>query len=1096
MAFSEKKLKNFLLTPPPPARRRIHVAPECTEWIVLQEFLREPGTPVIAAVSDAAAGERLEAALLRLAQETKTPLTLRRLPETVRGKLISADGERLRARTLMEALTLPTDMVIGTCHALTAACPSPEKLRAGAFTLRVGDKLSPGELAERLTQLDYDDEAEVTMSGEFSRRGGIFDLFSPEHAEPCRIEFFGDEIESIRSFDPATQRSTGPLAECHVSLPHPSAEAERDPEHAVDFFTCWQDRPYRLFTCYPAACEERLRLYGDDDAAERFRTVRAAAAKKRRALDIEDTAAPEPGDAEAGCAPPLAHLADALPGEVKYGALEVMRQLLRHLIEHWIESGYAILLAAPDAASVAPLRAHWRQSGFPARAVRVIESKLLRGIFLPAAKIVLMTERELLTVNAFGDQEPPPEPALRLTPESAAQLRNLGENRVLSDLNEGDYAVHLQHGLAIFRGIGVVTTAAGVTREVIKLEFADHMMLHVPLDQADSVSRYLGSPARVKLHRLGGSRWNSDRKRAESAIARYAAEMLRLQAVRASITGVACPPDDDEQLRFERSFPWPDTPDQQRSGREIKGDLESPRPMDRLLCGDVGYGKTELAIRAAFKMVASGRQVAVLAPTTVLARQHLNTFRERFAGYPYVIEELSRLRTPEEQRRVTEHLATGGIDIVIGTHALCGSRIRFRNLGLVVIDEEQRFGVKDKEILRRFRVDADVLSVSATPIPRTLSLAMAGARDLSTLQTPPRERIPVKTIVAPSEPKIVAAAIREEVGRGGQVFYLHNRVRTIEDCRDRLAAMLPGVRFGIAHGQLSETELSEVMSDFTTGRIDCLVCSTIIESGIDLPNANTIIIERADRFGLAQLYQLRGRVGRRNVSARAYLLLPPSELLTGNARKRIAAIRRCSNLGSGFQLALHDLEIRGAGNLLGVEQSGHLNAIGFDLYCRLLRQEVARLKGERAAATTAEVVLDFVEFGHRTPPGILPAAIPPDYISDTPQRIHAYRRIAALADLDAWKDLQSEFADRYGPLPEALKNLFSLAELRILTARAGGTSLSLEDGKVLLKNARGIYRRQGIVPSVSSKNPPELRLALLRDILLRAAAEKKPEEAP
>lgn len=1085
MFFLEKKLKNFLSDPPPPSRRRTHVAPECAEWIVLQEFLRHPDIPVLTAVADSAAADRLESALRQLAGESGTALHLRRLPETVRGKLISADNEQQRARTLLESLNRPTDIVIGTLHAFTTPCPPPERLLTSTFAIRPGDRLSPGELAARLTDMDYDDEAEVTGSGEFSRRGGIFDLFSPAHTEPCRIEFFGDEVDTIRTFDPVTQRSTGQTDVCHVALPHPSTDAARDPEHAVDFFTCWQTRPYRLITCYPADCEKRLHLHGDEAAAERFRTIRQMLMERGVAVDIEDTVAPEPGDEDAGCLPPLAHLTDTLPDEVQFGALALMRQLLRSAIHRWIDTGCTILLAAPDRSGIDQLRTFWAQEGFPAHTARIIESRLLHGIQIPARDLILLTERELLTVNAFGEQEaaPPPE---RINQEMAAQLRNLGENRLLAELNEGDYAVHLQHGLAIYRGLAVVTTAAGITREIIKLEFADQMMLHVPLEQADAVSRYLGSAGRLKLHRLGGSRWGSDRKRAESAIARYAAEMLRLQAVRSSITGRACPADDDSQLRFERSFPWNDTPDQQRSTREIKKDLMTPRPMDRLLCGDVGYGKTEVAIRAAFKMVSCGRQVAVLAPTTVLARQHLHSFRERFAGYPFVIEELSRLCTPGEQRRVTTHLATGGVDIVIGTHALCSNKLKFHDLGLVIIDEEQRFGVKDKDILRQLRVDVDVLSMSATPIPRTLYLAMAGARDLSTLQTPPRERIPVKTIIAPATPDVITAAIREEIGRGGQVFYLHNRVRTIEDCRDKLAAMLPEVRFGIAHGQLSEPELSQVMNDFTTAKLDCLICSTIIESGIDLPNANTIIIERADRFGLAQLYQLRGRVGRRNVAARAYLLMPPSELLTGNARKRIAAIRRCSNLGGGFQLALHDLEIRGAGNLLGVEQSGHLNAIGFDLYCRLLRQEVARMKGEHTLPS-AEVVLDFVEFGHRAPAGILPAAIPPDYIPDPPQRIHAYRRLAALPDLEAWQDLQNEFTDRYGAMPEPLKHLFTLSEFRIRTAAAGYTSLSLEDGKVLLKSPRGIYRRNGAVPLISSKNPPALRLALLRDILIQAA---------
>ena len=510
--------------------------------------------------------------------------------------------------------------------------------------------------------------------------------------------------------------------------------------------------------------------------------------------------------------------------------------------------------------------------------------------------------------------------------------------------------------------------------------------------------------------------------------------------------------------------------------------------MDRLLCGDVGYGKTELAMRAAFKAVSAGYQVAILAPTTVLAQQHYYSFRERFAAYPYTIDVLSRFRSASEQNEIIRRLGNGGIDIIIGTHRLCNPELKFHNLGLVVIDEEQRFGVKHKERLRRFRAEVDVLTMSATPIPRTLYLAMAGARDLSTLMTAPKLRLPVKTVIAPEEDRLVVQAIEAELARGGQVYYLHNRVRTIEEVAKKLRSLLPDVRFAVAHGQMPEEELEAVMTSFLEGKIDCLVCSTIIESGLDVPNANTIIIERADRFGLAELYQLRGRVGRWKHQAYAYMLLPKSQLVTSDARKRLSAIRRCSNLGAGFQLALRDLEIRGSGNLLGAEQSGHLNTIGFDLYCHLLKQEVGKLRGEKSEfLPEVEMAIDFISFTLTAPDGKLAAAFPPEYIGGDRLRLDAYRRLSALNSEEELADFAAELRDRYGKLPKCAETLLEVVRLRILAAQAGYEHFTVVDGRVTLNNPGGtIYRKKGLQPVIDYRNPPELRLvhllALLREI--------------
>ena len=563
--------------------------------------------------------------------------------------------------------------------------------------------------------------------------------------------------------------------------------------------------------------------------------------------------------------------------------------------------------------------------------------------------------------------------------------------------------------------------------------------------------------------------------------------MLRLQAMRQSAPGIRFPADTAETRAFLRAFPFPDTPDQQRSTREISSDMQSDRPMDRLLCGDVGYGKTEIAMRAVFKAVSAGFQAAVLAPTTVLAQQHYHSFRERFAEYPFTIEVLSRFRSAAEQARIIQQLETGGVDIVIGTHRLCNPEIKFRNLGLVVIDEEQRFGVKHKERLRRFRAEVDVLTMSATPIPRTLYLAMAGARDLSTLMTPPKLRLPVKTIIAPEEKNQIAAAIKAELARGGQIYYLHNRVRTIEEKAEELRELVPEAKFAVAHGQMAEGELEMVMTAFLERKIDCLICSTIIESGLDVPNANTIIIERADRFGLAELYQLRGRVGRWTRQAYAYLLLPKSDLVGSDARKRLAAIRRCSNLGAGFQLALRDLEIRGSGNLLGAEQSGHLNSIGFDLYCQLLKQEVGKLRGARAEfLPEVEMTIDFISFTLNAPEGFLAAALPPEYISETRLRLDAYRKLGALDSEPALDDFAVELRDRYGKLPSQATNLIEAVRLRILAARAGYENFSVIDGRVTLKNPGGtVYRVNGMQPIVDYRDPPELRMVHLLAIMRR-----------
>ena len=1041
-------------------------------------------SPLIAALPELNLVDRVVAEIEALNRELEIDLKMLVIPESGRGKLLFPGGESRRARALNSALNGRFDLVIGSIHALLAPAPPPEETRDAQLVLVPGMEIPIGELVEKLVRLDYDDEYEVSVAGEFARRGGIVDIFSPAHDAPCRIEFFGDEIDSMRTFSPESQRSTGSVSEYRViGRAGITAGGAAD----ADLFCYFAHRNWRLLTVYPESCLDRLEKYASPEVCRRWETLWEEKEAAQEALAFYDAAseAYHPEAEAADVFPAAGEIAGEIGENAKAGAEELRRQMLLGNLRRAADSGMRVVALAPHPENLPALEAWCTRNELAVCHPSFDVAGIGAGFSLPAEQLLLITEKELITAGfsregrtAEGEVPAPvsADPAAVPVPEFS-----------LADLDEGDYAVHIDHGIGIFRGFRTLTSR-GVSREVLVIEYADNQILYVPLLQAHKVSRYLGSPGKVTLHRLGGVRWSRDKESARRSVRSYAADMLRLQAMRQAAPGIVFPPDTAETRAFLRAFPFNDTPDQRRSTAEIRADMESPRPMDRLLCGDVGYGKTELAMRAAFKAVSAGYQVAILAPTTVLAQQHYYSFRERFAAYPYTIDVLSRFRSASEQNEIIRRLGNGGIDIIIGTHRLCNPELKFHNLGLVVIDEEQRFGVKHKERLRRFRAEVDVLTMSATPIPRTLYLAMAGARDLSTLMTAPKLRLPVKTVIAPEEDRLVVQAIEAELARGGQVYYLHNRVRTIEEVAKKLRSLLPDVRFAVAHGQMPEEELEAVMTSFLEGKIDCLVCSTIIESGLDVPNANTIIIERADRFGLAELYQLRGRVGRWKHQAYAYMLLPKSQLVTSDARKRLSAIRRCSNLGAGFQLALRDLEIRGSGNLLGAEQSGHLNTIGFDLYCHLLKQEVGKLRGEKSEfLPEVEMAIDFISFTLTAPDGKLAAAFPPEYIGGDRLRLDAYRRLSALNSEEELADFAAELRDRYGKLPKCAETLLEVVRLRILAAQAGYEHFTVVDGRVTLNNPGGtIYRKKGLQPVIDYRNPPELRLvhllALLREI--------------
>lgn len=1020
------------------------------------------------------------------------------MPEIQRGKFYVAGGEADRARVLGVIQRGEFDLLLATLPGLLAPAPRPETLQATEIILKPGLKYPFGKLLAALVRLDYDDEFEVGSPGEFARRGGIVDVYSPAEERPGRIEFFGDEIESIRAFDPETQRSLPGELPGYRIINRCTAQsleaAEEDggeeaaPGDVLDFF---QPGAMLFWQFQPGQSPEYFRRFGGDREDARFHAFTETLPRRTVGMIYGSGEAAPEAAAPCGIYPALSHLTARLPEEVLESGRELAAEQMLQQIRQWRDTGYRVIFAGGDPESPARLRQYFEEHQLPVAPEEIETVQIPGGLLDFAGRYVLLSESEIFSGLPGARRE-------LKTPrrEDGAGSEELKlENTVIADLDVGDHAVHLAHGIGIFRGLQTVTARTGETKEVMVLEYADGALLHVPLYQAGSVSRYLGGGkgSLVKLHRLGGVKWGNDKQATTEAVHQYAAEMLRLRAVRAASRGLNLPHGEVAEHGFAAMFRFTETPDQLRSIAEIDADLGSGKPMDRLLCGDVGYGKTEIAMRAAFKLVHAGYQVALMAPTTVLAQQHYYSFLERFSGYPFTIEMLSRFRSVSEQKRILEQLESGGVDIVIGTHRLAQSDLKFKNLGLVIVDEEQRFGVKVKDRLLRLRADVNMLTMSATPIPRTLYLSMAGARSLSTIMTAPSQRLPVKTIVMREDDNALAAAINDELARGGQVYFLHNRVKTIVERRDRLAALLPGVRFGIAHGQMPEEELETVMRRFIEGEIQVLVCTTIIESGLDMPNANTIVIERADRFGLAELYQLRGRVGRWKHQAYAYLVVPEHEIITSDGRKRIAAIRRYTQLGAGLRLALRDLEIRGAGNLLGAEQSGHINTVGFELYCQLLSHEIAALKHEQHEwLPEVELAIEFVRYAFEAPAEFLAAALPPDYIEADRLRIEAYRRLGRLGSEAALEDFRNELRDRYGKLPEAAENLLWVTLIRIFTARAGFRSLTVTENRVYMRNkASDSYRVNGKIPTLSEKKPPATRLRELLGIVRLAALDRE-----
>ncbi|MFN2477233.1 MAG: transcription-repair coupling factor, partial [Chthoniobacterales bacterium] len=938
-------------------------------------------------------------------------------------------------------------LIVATKASIDQPAPKLAALKSATLRLKRGAKAAMEPLLDSLGEAGYDRVPQVTVRGQFAVRGGILDVFSWQAQAPVRAEFFDDEIESLREFDVDTQTSVRNVQSVDVLF---SAAEERG-AHVRDYIA----KNHLRIAIAPGEQDDSEILISEGwiggDAAEDFSGAFYDA---------------EIGDSAIG---------DFMIADAKRGQFAAR-------LEQWKGEGNRVVIYFQTEGEIERFREIMAAEG-ALDGVELTEGTLAHGFVFAAGKLVVLSAAEL-----FGRYPTHGRRRLQRTEKLAANRAQID----FSELNEGDLVVHLEHGVGRFLQLMKVPAAGDGMQEVLALEFADEAKLYVPLEQAYLVSRYVGVGKKSPpLSSLADAKWARAKKNAAASIFDYAGKMLDVQAERETQLGHAFGPDTKWQSEFEHSFPYRTTVDQQKAIDAAKHDMEQTRSMDRLICGDVGFGKTEVAIRAAFKAVMEGKQVAVLTPTTVLAQQHYETFRQRMHDYPVRVEMLSRFRTHAEQRKVLQLLREGGVDIVIGTHRIISGDVIFKDLGLVVIDEEQRFGVLHKEKFKELFKLVDVLTLSATPIPRTLYLSLVGVKDMSTIETPPLNRLPVETIVCGYDERIIRDAINRELERQGQVYFLHNRVQSIEKVRDRIAELCPGARVEYGHGQMEADELETVMTGFVSGKIDVLVSTTIIESGLDIPNANTIIIDRADRFGLADLYQLRGRVGRAEHKAYAYLLLPREMMTVGAARKRINAIKQYSSLGAGFRIAMRDLEIRGAGSILGTAQSGHIVAVGFDLYCQLLKQAVAQMKGEKfRTRPDVEVRFDFIatneaNFVQQGAETRVPAFIPSSYISDTTLRIQAYRSLAQISTREQWDKLRKQWRDRFGKFTVAVDNLLTLTEIKLSAAKAGVARVEVREGKLMLTRRGDFILVGGKFPRLSSdridRNLAEV-LELLRKI--------------
>ena len=983
------------------------------------------------------------------------------------GRSPHAEIAEARAVALWRLANGEIDILIAPVQAVLWRMHEAAFYRKLARTVARDDSFAHEELIGFLSGAGYEKQTTCEMPGQYSVRGGIIDVFSPESAQPVRIELLGDTIESIRAYDPATQRSTNPLerttllpltevfrntdvlARQHVS----TASAGDEGGTPLGFYPGWEfreigatERPGIVFdlsseplllldeppqldeaiTAYRAQLDQAFQQAEDPLAAPPVRYILSEdewslALELFSRLSIEKLAMANEG----GCSFVLqtqqttryhgnvAAFMSEIRGQLAAGQQVIVSAASTGELErladicHEYELPYRLGELEEDATTT---RLAEESSGGGVPAMGLVKAPFLEGVIFPGARIALYGNADLF------DSLPPQRPRTR--------SKTAGFFSDLSDLTPGDFVVHVDHGIGQFEGLRQVEVD-GANGEFMLLRYAGDARLYVPLARLDLIQKYqsLGG-AEPALDRLGATVWEARKLRVRKSVSDLADQLLALYAERKTAPGHAFSKDSTWQREFEDAFEFQETPDQQRAIDEVKSDMESPLPMDRLLCGDVGYGKTEVAMRAAFKAIGDGKQVALLAPTTVLAFQHLETFRRRFAAFPIRMEMLSRFRSDKEQDKTLEELESGKLDVVIGTHRLLSKDVKLHDLGLLIVDEEQRFGVTHKERLKEMRKNVDVLTMSATPIPRTLHMSLVGLRDMSVIETPPRDRLAIQTTVAPFSETLIQRAVEEELARHGQVFFVHNRVESIASLATMVKRLVPRARVVVGHGQMRESELEKVMLKFVRNEADVLVSTTIIENGLDIPRANTIVINRADRMGLSELYQLRGRVGRSNQRAYAYLLIPAEGALTPIARQRLAALKEFSDLGAGFRIAALDLELRGAGNLLGREQHGHIEAVGFDMYCQMMERAVAERKGE-GVTPERRATLNLGQ----------DIRIPPEYIENENLRLRIYKRIASVMAEGQRQEVQRELEDRFGPLPPSVMNLLDYAVLKAMAER-------------------------------------------------------------
>jgi len=1102
-------------------RRRIAGLTFTARALYLPFFVQAvPGAPSLILVADNKAAEALHQAVLAACELTGAldPASIVRLPahDVLPFENLSPHPEiqETRAATLWKIASGTARLVIAPVESACLKLFHTDFYAALALRLKVGEEYLPDMLVEHLLSVGYTKVDVVEMPGQITLRGGIIDVYSPEMDRPVRIDFFGDEIESIRKFDPETQRSQSsldtalllPLTEIPITekvleainarltkgAPRLDSETWDGPAARTGEATIFPG--WEFFAPVAGATKSLLDLLGRDtrvfveepamikNQGERWwnkveqRHDRSGIGNLIRPEDIYTS----PWDLLdslrrfGGADLDQLGAVDILDGdnsslsEVEFHTRPTMRfhgavPALIDAVNSLIRQEARVILTAPNQGEVERLAGLLQEYKVPYRLgsrnmaagseTIYSESSYLAGntstpviVRTPIANGVQVLDLEKASARqifVFGANDLTDEADISARPAT----RKSKTSAFISDFRDlavGDYVVHVEHGIAQYCGLRTIDEDNGNTLELMILEFADAAKLYVPLTRLDLIQKYRSTesgPAPV-LNKLGSQSWQKTKARVKKAMADMAAELLILYAQRKAAVGTAFSPDNNLQREFEDAFAFTETDDQLAAIRDIKGDMESTQPMDRLLCGDVGYGKTEVAMRAAFKAVQDGKQVAVLTPTTVLSFQHFESFKKRFANFPIKVEMLSRFRTAKEKAAIVELTEQGKVDILIGTHAILAQKLKFQDLGLLVVDEEQRFGVKHKERLKQMRASIDVLAMSATPIPRTLHMSLMGLRDMSVIETPPKDRMAIQTIVAKFDEKLIRTAIEMELERGGQIYFVNNRVETIYELAAKIRELVPSARIGIGHGQLPEAELERVMLAFMNHEYDVFVATSIIENGLDIPLANTIIINRADRHGLSELYQLRGRVGRSNRRAYAYLLIPPDTTLTEIARRRLAALKEFSDLGAGFKIAALDLELRGAGNMLGGEQSGHIEAIGFEMYTTMLEEAVNKLKGEGDKPAHATTVLNL---------GIS-VRIDSDYIPEENQRLRMYKRIAGAMDQAAIDDVRSELHDRYGAPPESVLNLLAAGELRLKCEQLGIAQLDRKRTQVEFPN--------------------------------------------